>query len=72
MLFNPSVYFLRFFFLNRLFLMGWAGFVHCGMLAVYSFTTEALLFQKNMAARRDAKPDPDEEFRDRAPLPPAT
>ena len=71
LIFNPFIYFFRFFVLNRLFLMGWAGFVHCGMLAVYSFTTEALLFQKNMVAKEDGKPDPDEAFRNRAPLPPA-
>lgn len=69
MLFNPSIYFLRFFFLNRLFLMGWAGFIHCGMLAVYSFTTEAILFQKNRAARLAGRPDPDDAFENRAPWP---
>ncbi len=68
MLFNPFIYFFRFFFLNRLFLMGWAGFVHCGMLAVYSFTTEAILFQKNRAAATTTEPDPDDAFMGRKPL----
>ena len=67
MIFNPSIYFFRFFILNRLFLMGWAGFVHCGMLAVYSFTTEAILFQKNRAAAAGRKPDPDGVFIGRTP-----
>lgn len=70
LIFNPFVYFIRLYILNRFFLMGWAGFIRSGMLFVYSFTTEATLFQKNMAARNSKKPDPDEAFRDRMPLPP--
>ena len=43
--FNPWFYFFRIFFWNRLFLSGWAGFIHAGTGAVYSFLTEALHFQ---------------------------
>jgi glycosyltransferase involved in cell wall biosynthesis len=45
LVFNPWFYFLRIYFWNRLFLSGWAGFIHAGTGAVYSFLTESLHFQ---------------------------
>ena len=52
LVFNPWFYFLRIFFWNRLFLSGWAGFIHAGTGAAYSFLTEALHFQLYAQDRR--------------------
>lgn len=68
MLFNPAVYFFRLYFLNRFFLAGWAGFIHCGKTAIYAFITEAILIEKHKAAEVAEKPDPDDVFRGRPPL----
>ena len=42
LVFNPPIYFLRIFFLNRFFLCGWAGFIHAGVGAIYSLMTELI------------------------------
>jgi len=42
LVFNPPIYFLRIFFWNRFFLSGWAGFIHAGTGAMYSFMTESI------------------------------
>jgi len=68
LMFSPFIYFFRIYLVNRFFLMGWAGFIRAGTLFIYSFATEAILFQKNRAAAVDAAPDPDDAFMGRKPL----
>jgi hypothetical protein len=46
LVFSPPYYFLRLYFARRLFLCGWPGFVQAMTGAVYSFMTEAKLFQR--------------------------
>jgi glycosyltransferase involved in cell wall biosynthesis len=50
LVFNPLLYFYRLYFWRRFYRCGWAGFVHAGTGAVYSFLTEAKLFQMEKAA----------------------
>jgi glycosyltransferase involved in cell wall biosynthesis len=52
LLLNPPIYFLRIFFWNRFFLCGWAGVVHAGTGATYSFMTEAMHRQFYYARKR--------------------
>ena len=54
MLFTPPYYFFRLYFGRRLFLCGWPGFIQAMTGAVYSFLTEAKIFQRN--ALRDMPP----------------
>jgi glycosyltransferase involved in cell wall biosynthesis len=42
LVFSPPIYFLRIFFWNRFFLMGWGGFIHAATGAIYSLMTEAM------------------------------
>ena len=60
MLANPLVYFVKTFFLKRFFLCGWAGFIHAATAGIYSFMTEAKLYQMHAAKRFDdpASADP--------------
>ncbi len=44
--FNPPYYFLRLYFGRRLFLCGWPGFIQAMTGAVYSFLTEAKIWQR--------------------------
>jgi glycosyltransferase involved in cell wall biosynthesis len=54
LVFSPPYYFLRLYFARRLFLCGWPGFVQAMTGAVYSFMTEAKLFQRQ--AMRESPP----------------
>lgn len=54
LLFNPFLYFQRLYVSRRFFLCGWAGFIHAGTGAIYSFLTEAKLYQMHAKGRRDA------------------
>jgi glycosyltransferase involved in cell wall biosynthesis len=51
LVFNPPLYFYRIFFRRGLFRCGKAGFVEAGTGALYSFLTEAKLFQLHAAQR---------------------
>lgn len=55
LLLNPLLYFYRIYVWRRFYRCGWAGFVHAGTGAIYSFLTEAKLFQM---ARSVALKDP--------------
>ncbi|MFM9001569.1 MAG: glycosyltransferase family 2 protein [Opitutia bacterium] len=55
MLFNPFVYFLRYYLGRRMFLCGWPGFITAANGAVYTFLCEARLWQDHNA--RDAAED---------------
>ncbi len=46
LVFSPPLYFLRSYLLHRWFLAGWSGFMHSAMLAVYSFSAEAIHFER--------------------------
>lgn len=54
MLFNPPLYFFRLFFRNGLWRTGLPGFIEAMTGAVYSFLTEAKIYQRN--AQRDRPP----------------
>ncbi|NBY42499.1 MAG: glycosyltransferase family 2 protein [Verrucomicrobia bacterium] len=47
MIFNPLVYFVRIYFLRRMFLCGLAGFITSITGSIYSFVTEVKLYQVN-------------------------
>ncbi|KQZ87138.1 lipopolysaccharide biosynthesis protein [Mesorhizobium sp. Root157] len=53
LIFNPFIYFIRIFIFRRFYLCGWAGFIHAGTGAIYSFLTEAKLYQMHAKARGD-------------------
>lgn len=55
LLFNPASYFFRLYVRRRLFLCGWPGFIQAMTGAVYSFLTEAKIYQR--AAMRAAVRD---------------
>jgi len=55
MLFNPFVYFARYYFVRRMFLCGWPGFFTAANAALYTFLCEARLWQD--AHARDAAED---------------
>jgi hypothetical protein len=46
LLFNPIVYFLRLYFRRRLFRCGYPGYIEAMGGAIYSFLTEAKIFQR--------------------------
>lgn len=46
LLFNPASYFFRLYIRRRLFLCGWPGFIQAMTGAVYSFLTEAKIYQR--------------------------
>ncbi len=46
LVFNPALYFLRAYLLHRWFLAGWSGFMHAATLAIYSFSAEAIHFER--------------------------
>ena len=62
LVFNPLIYFLRVYFLRMYALAGWPGFVHAARLAVYSFTTEAILFEMHRHEVPPGEDDPDAIF----------
>lgn len=55
LVFNPFLYFQRIYLFRRFYLCGWAGFIHAMTGAIYSFMTEAKLYQRHMQARLDAE-----------------
>lgn len=52
---NPLVYFLRYYIARRMFLCGFAGFIQAATGAVYTFMTEARMYQ--VGVERDAAED---------------
>lgn len=66
LLFSPPYYFLRLYFGRRLFLCGWPGFIQAMTGAVYSFLTEAKLFQKQ-ALREHPPRDDSQDARAKRP-----
>ena len=61
LLYNPPYYFLRLYFGRRLFLCGWAGFIQAMTGAVYSFLTEAKIWQRHaMLSRPPSEAGPGE------------
>jgi glycosyltransferase involved in cell wall biosynthesis len=57
MVFNPPYHFLRLYFGYRLFMCGWPGFIEAMTGAVYSFMTEAKVYQRRVRAQRETTPD---------------
>jgi glycosyltransferase involved in cell wall biosynthesis len=51
LLFNPFLYFHRMYFSRKFYLCGWPGFIHAGTSAIYSFLTEAKLYQMHAKER---------------------
>lgn len=56
LVFNPVVYFLRYYLVRRMFLCGFAGFIQAATGAVYTFLTEARMYQIH-GPRRDLAED---------------
>jgi len=54
---NPLVYFLRYYFLRRMFLCGIPGFIQAMTGAIYTFVTEARMYQVTAEARDTAEDD---------------
>ena len=50
LVFNPFVYFAKTYFAKRFILCSWAGFIHSVTAAIYSFMTEAKLWQLHAQA----------------------
>lgn len=59
LLFNPFLYFQRLYFSRRFYLCGWAGFIYAGTGAIYSFMTEAKLYQAHANASGSKSQNPD-------------
>ncbi|MFC5069266.1 glycosyltransferase family 2 protein [Flaviflagellibacter deserti] len=58
LVFNPPYYFLRLYFGRWLFLCGWAGFIQAMTGAVYSFMTEAKIWQRHALIAHPSKEPP--------------
>jgi glycosyltransferase involved in cell wall biosynthesis len=58
MLLSPPYYFLRLYFLRRLFLCGWPGFIQAMTGAVYSFMTEAKHYQRHAVRAHPPSEEP--------------
>ena len=56
-MFNPIVYFLRYYIFRRMFLCGFPGFIHSVTGAVYTFLTEARMYQVEVGGRDAAEDD---------------
>ena len=54
---NPVVYFLRYYVVRRMFLCGFPGFIQAVTGAVYTFLTEARMYQVDATQRDAAKDD---------------
>lgn len=65
LIFNPLVYFLRMYFLNRMYRCGFPGFIHAMTAAVYSFLTECKIYQKHAESVRPSRDDMDRPSGDR-------
>jgi glycosyltransferase involved in cell wall biosynthesis len=61
MLFNPPLYFWRLFFRNGLWRCGFPGLIEAMTGAVYSFLTEAKIYQRNALRERPSVDDMDRE-----------
>lgn len=59
MLVNPPVYFLRLYFRNGLWRCGWSGFIEAMTGSVYSFLTEAKIYQRKALLDRPSVDDMD-------------
>lgn len=57
LLFNPPLYFLRLYFRNGLWRCGWSGFIEAMTGSVYSFLTEAKIYQRNALRERPSIDD---------------
>lgn len=57
LIFNPIVYFLRYYIVRRMFLCGFPGFIQSVTGAVYTFLTEARMYQVEMGERDAAEDD---------------
>jgi hypothetical protein len=51
LLFNPLLYFVRLYFHHRLYRCGWPGFIQATLGSVYSFMTEAKIYQRDAVRR---------------------
>lgn len=58
MVLTPPYYFLRLYFARRLFLCGWPGFIQAMTGAIYSFMTEAKIYQQKALDADSAKARP--------------
>lgn len=61
LVFNPFVYFFRLYLHHRLILCGFAGFIQAATGGVYSFLTEAKIYQRHAQARKSSLDDMDGE-----------
>jgi glycosyltransferase involved in cell wall biosynthesis len=61
LVFNPIVYFFRLYVHHRLILCGFAGFIQAATGSVYSFLTEAKIYQRHAQKRRPSADDMDGE-----------
>ncbi|KAB2660449.1 MAG: glycosyltransferase family 2 protein [Verrucomicrobia bacterium] len=61
MIFNPLIYFLRLYFKHRLFFCGFPGFIQAMTGSVYSFLTEAKIYQRHAQVRHPSVDDLDGE-----------
>ncbi len=61
LIFNPVGYFFRNYFYHRLIFCGFPGFIHAATSSVYSFLTEAKIYQRHAQARRPSVDDLDGE-----------
>lgn len=57
MVVSPPYHFLRLYFGYRLFMCGWPGFIEAMTGAIYSFMTEAKIYQRRVMAQRKPAPD---------------
>jgi glycosyltransferase involved in cell wall biosynthesis len=57
LVFNPIVYFLRYYIVRRMFLCGFPGFIQSATGAVYTFLTEARMYQVEVGGRDAVEDD---------------
>lgn len=59
LVFNPPMYFVRLYFLHQLWRCGWPGFIQACIGSVYSFLTEAKIYQRDALKRMPPHDDLD-------------
>ncbi len=59
LVFNPVVYFFRLYLCHRLFLCGFPGFIQAATGSIYSFLTEAKIYQRHAELKRPSRDNMD-------------
>jgi hypothetical protein len=54
---NPAIYFLRYYFMRRMFLCGYPGFIQSATGAVYAFLAESRMYQDEFTEQDRAEDD---------------